>query len=109
MAQRGGERRARDGAQEAHGGWGEGARVAMEGRGLAWYLRDARFHRKPSCEIWPSGCTQAQRGVSSGGGSDGWLQGWLMDGRAQKWRERCRGGWVVWQGCPRAPAAAKEM
>ena len=47
-------------------------------------MREARFHRKPSCEIWPSGCTQAQRGVSSGGGCDGWLQGWLMEGRAQE-------------------------
>jgi hypothetical protein len=55
-------------ARAAHSGAGEGAsRVAMQARawGLAWYLRDARFHRKPSCEIWPSGCTQAQRGVST--------------------------------------------
>ena len=55
-------------ARAAHSGAGEGAsRVAMQARawGLAWYLRDARFLRKPSCEIWPSGCTQAQRGVST--------------------------------------------
>ena len=37
----------------------------MEGMGLAWNLKAARFHRKPSCEILPSGCTQAQRGASA--------------------------------------------
>ena len=103
-------------ARAAHSGAGEGAsRVAMQARawGLAWYLRDARFHRKPSCEIWPSGCTQAQRGVSSGGGSDGWLLPGMTHGRPgseamrpmPRWLGCVAGLW--WQGCP--PAAANGI
>ena len=109
-AEVGSQRRAR-GAGRSRPRVGERAsRVAIcRAWGLAWYLREARFHRKPSCEIWPSGCTQAQRGVSSGGGSDGWLQGWLMEGQAQEatrpmlqWLGCVAGLW--WQGCPQAAA-----
>ena len=81
------------------GGYVEG----MEGVGLAWNLKAARFHRKPSCEILPSGWTQARRGASR------WMAPGMAHGRprAQKRRDRWRGGcWVVAGLCVRARVVA---
>ena len=74
-APRGGKRSAP--TRAAHGGVGERGQAGPVW-GLAWNLKAARFHRKPSCEILPSGCTQAQSGASAR---------WLMDGsRDGSWK-----------------------
>ena len=71
--------------EEGDCGQASGYVEGVEGVGLAWNLKAARFHRKPSCDMLPSGWTQAQRGgrqqdPDHEGYHDGWLQGWRMEG-----------------------------